>query len=78
MPEATGGRKEYTDNAGNVTKVVEWFGFKLHLVVDVKHEVALAYQVTDTKAGDGETLPDVLDQAQRNLPAGRVTVLVRQ
>ena len=24
---------------GKVTKVVEWFGYKLHLLVDVKHEV---------------------------------------
>jgi len=46
-----------------VTKVVEWFGFKLHLLVDVKHEVSLAYQITDTKAGDGETLPAILAEA---------------
>jgi hypothetical protein len=58
-----------------VTKVVEWFGFKLHLIVDVKHEVVLAYEITDTKAGDGETLPDVLKQAEANLPAGRIETL---
>jgi len=75
LPEATGGRKEYTAAGGNVPKVVEWFGFKLHLVVDVKHEVALGYAVTDTKAGDGETLQQVLDQAQSNLPAGRMQTL---
>ena len=60
LPQASGGRKEYTDDEGNVMKVVEWFGFKLHLLVDVKHEVSLAYQITDTKAGDGETLPRIL------------------
>jgi hypothetical protein len=27
---------------GKLAKVVEWFGSKLHLLVDVKHEVALA------------------------------------
>jgi hypothetical protein len=43
LPEPTGGRKEYTDEAGNVTKVVEWFGYKFHWLVDVKHEVALSY-----------------------------------
>jgi hypothetical protein len=75
LPQASGGRKEYTDDAGTVTKVVEWFGFKLHLLVDVKHEVALAYEVTDTKAGDGETLPSVLTQAEANLPAGRIQTL---
>jgi hypothetical protein len=75
LPQASGGRKEYKDDAGKVTKVVEWFGFKLHLLVDVKHEVVLAYEVTDTKAGDGETLPAVLEQAEANLPAGRIETL---
>ncbi|MBI2481210.1 MAG: hypothetical protein HYV60_21990, partial [Planctomycetia bacterium] len=42
-PQATGGRKEYTDDDGKVNKVVEWFGFKLHLLVDVRHEVSLSY-----------------------------------
>jgi hypothetical protein len=45
------------------------------LLVDVKHEVALAYEITDTKAGDGETLPVVLAEAQANLPAGRIETL---
>ena len=71
LPQASGGRKEYKDDDGTVTKVVEWFGFKLHLVVDVKHEVTLAYEVTDTKAGDGETLATVLAQAEANLPSDR-------
>ena len=71
MPQASGGRKEYKDDEGKLTKVVEWFGFKLHLLVDVKHEVVLSYEITDTKAGDGETLPVLLDQAKANLPEGR-------
>lgn len=75
LPQASGGRKEYTDDAGNVTKIVEWFGFKLHLLVDVKHEVSLAYKITDTKAGDGETLPAILTEAQANLPQGRMETL---
>ena len=75
LPQASGGRKEYKDDEGNVTKVVEWFGYKLHLLVDVKHEVSLAYRVTSTKAGDGETLPGLLGQAQNNLPAERIATL---
>ena len=67
LPQASGGRKEYKDDDGKVTKVVEWFGFKLHLIVDVKHEVVLSYEITDTKAGDGETLPMILTQAQGEL-----------
>lgn len=75
LPQPSGGRKEYTDDAGNVTKIMEWFGYKLHLLVDVKHEVALAYEITDTKAGDAETLPTVLATAQANLPEGRIETL---
>jgi hypothetical protein len=75
LPQASGGRKEYKDDEGKVTKVVEWFGFKLHLIVDVKHEVVLAYEITDTKAGDGDTLPVVLGQAEANLPTGRIETL---
>jgi hypothetical protein len=75
LPQASGGRKEYKDDEGKVTKVVEWFGFKLHLIVDVKHEVVLAYEITDTKAGDGETLAVVLEQAEANLPANRIETL---
>ena len=75
LPQACGGRKEYKDAEGKVTKVVEWFGFKLHLLVDVKHEVVLSYEITDTKAGDGETLPVILEQAEANLPADRIETL---
>jgi Transposase DDE domain/Transposase domain (DUF772) len=75
LPQASGGRKEYKDDAGAVTKVVEWFGFKLHLLVDVKHEVVLSYEITDTKAGDGETLPALLGAAKANLPEGRIQTL---
>lgn len=41
----------------------------------MKHEVAVAYTVTAPSAGDGETLPAVLKQAQANLPTGRIRTL---
>ena len=75
LAQASGGRKQYLDDEGRVTHILEWFGYKLHLLVDVKYEVALAYTITDTKAGDGETLPSVLEQARRNLPKDRVQTL---
>ncbi len=75
LPQPSGGRKEYTDAEGHVTRVVAWFGFKLHLLVDVKHEVAVGYRITDTKVGDNEALPEVLAQAQANLPEGRIQTL---
>lgn len=75
LPQASGGRKEYTDEAGHVTKVVEWFGYKLHLLIDARHEVALAYQVSSANAGDSEVLPDLVEQATANLPKGRIQTL---
>jgi Transposase DDE domain/Transposase domain (DUF772) len=75
LPQAGGGRKEYKDDDGRVTKVVEWFGFKRHLVVDVKHEVGLSYEITDTKAGDGATRPVILEQAEANRPADRIETM---
>ncbi len=75
LPQPSGGRKEYKDDGGNVTKVVEWFGYKLHLLVDVKHEVALAYHITNTKAGDNERIADLVSEARQNLPPDRIKTL---
>jgi hypothetical protein len=75
LPQPAGGRKEYTDEKGQVTQVVEWFGYKLHLLVDTRHETALAYRISSTKTGDNEMLPELVDQAQANLPAGRIGTL---
>ena len=75
LPQPSGGRKEYTDDQGQVTRVVEWFGYKLHLLVDVRHEVALAYRISSTKTGDNEMLPELVEQGQANLPSGRMDTL---
>ena len=75
LPQPSGGRKEYTDADGAVTSVYEWFGYKLHLLVDAVHEVILAYKVTAPGDGDGQTLPALVDQAEGNLPAARIETL---
>lgn len=75
LPEPAGGRKEYTDESGTVVKVVEWFGYKFHLLVDVKHEVVLAYWISSTKEGDNEVLPILVKQGQANLPPNRIRTL---
>jgi hypothetical protein len=75
LPQPSGGKKEYTDEEGRVVKVYEWFGYKLHLLVDVKHEVALAYHISDTKMGDNEGIEQLVEQAEANLGAGRIETL---
>jgi len=75
MAQPSGARKEYKDDAGKVTKVFEWFGYKLHLLVDVKHEVALAYKITTANSADNQSIPDLVRQGQANLPEGRIETL---
>ena len=75
LPQPSGGKKEYFDDEGKVTKIVEWFGYKLHLLVDTKHEMVLAYQVTTAHAADCKSLPDLIEQGQANLPDDRIETL---
>ncbi len=63
----SGGKKEYKDNNGTVTEVYEWFGYKFHLIVDVKHEVVLAYDVTTANQSETTVLPATVKQAIKNL-----------
>jgi hypothetical protein len=72
LPAACGGRKEYRDEQGHVSAVHEWHGYKLHLAVDVKHEVALAWTITPATASDGATIPCLLEGADRVLPKDRM------
>jgi len=75
LPQPSGGKKEYTDDANKVVKIFEWFGYKLHLLVDAKHEVVLAYRVTTATAADCKSLPDLVHGGQANLPEGRIETL---
>ena len=74
---ATAGRRpqEYLDAEGKVERVVEWFGYKLHLLVDVRHELALAYWITEPAVGDNQMIAALLEQARANLPEGRIESL---
>ena len=54
---------------------MEWFGYKLHLLVDVRHELALAYRITTPAVGDNEMIGALLEQARGNLPEGRIESL---
>lgn len=70
-----GGRKEYTGEDGKVERVLEWFGYKLHLLCDTRHEVALSYAVTPASHADNQALPAIVRDAKANLPAGRIDTL---
>jgi Transposase DDE domain len=67
--------KEDLDADGRVERVVEWFGDKLHLLVDVRHEVALAYRITAPTVGDHEMIRPLLDPSRPLLPERRIESL---
>ena len=72
LPQPNGAKKEYRDDQGKVVKTYTWFGYKFHLLVDAAHEVVMAFKLTAASEADSVQLPDLLDQAQRVLPAGRI------
>jgi len=45
-------------------EVYEWFGCKLHIVIDSSVEVALAYEVTSARVGDNEVLGELLEDGK--------------
>jgi hypothetical protein len=75
MPTPDGGRKQYLDDEGKVTDVLEWFGYKLHVLCDTRHEVALAYRITPASKTDNESLQPLVEEAQANLPEQRLCSL---
>ena len=73
-------REEKVPKPHNMSRFLETLGeedqlVKLHLLVDVKHEVVIAYRITNTKAGDNELIGDLVAQGQQNLPADRIKTL---
>jgi hypothetical protein len=54
-------------------KVLHWFGYKLHLVVDATYELPVAYEVTEASENDIERAPELVDGLKarhRELMAG--------
>ena len=78
LPQPAGGRKEYKDDSGKVVKTYDWFGFKFHLLVDVKYEVVVAWHITSAAgegSGDSSVIPRLLGRASQVLPEGRTRTL---
>ena len=49
-------------------KIVKWFGYKLHLLVDSKYELPLAFELTEASAGDSPHLVPLVEDVQENHP----------
>ncbi|MBM4059901.1 MAG: sulfatase [Planctomycetes bacterium] len=75
LPAPVGGKKEHRDDDGAITHVASWLGYELHLLVDTRHEVPLAFEVTSADAPDHQHVATLVDQAQAALPAGRMKTM---
>lgn len=49
-------------------KVVKWFGYKLHLVVDSTHELPLAFELTQASVNDSPRLVPLVEQNEEHHP----------
>jgi len=70
-PEADWGRKtrRWTDEEGQRHEEVrKWFGYKLHLVVDTRHELPVAWTVTRASAADNEQVIGLLEALKERHP----------
>lgn len=76
LPLAEGGRKEYVEEDGKVKEAFEWYGYKLLLVVDNKHEVVLGWKLVSANSADCVGLRELIDETMRKLPEGRAESLV--
>lgn len=70
--DADWGKKTYRGKRADGTsweKVVSWFGYKLHLLVDSAYELPLAFRLTKASAGDAPELLPLVDQLAQQHPA---------
>lgn len=77
-PEADWGYKRYTGKRGDGSlweKIGSWFGYKLHLLVDITYELPVGYRVTKASSADiGEMLPLVEEAMGRHFGDGIETL----
>jgi Transposase DDE domain. len=69
--DADYGRKEYRgqNKDGSLwEKIVKWFGYKLHLVVEATYELPVAYKVTKASASDAKEGHALLEQMEKRQP----------
>jgi len=65
--DADWGKKRYHGEREDGTlweKVVRWFGYKIHLLVDTKYEMAISYQVTRASASDTKHLLPLVEEVK--------------
>lgn len=70
-PDANWGVKTYRgvrEDGTSWEKVKSWFGYKLHLIVDSKHELPVAYKVTKASISDTTQLLPMVEAMNQKHP----------
>lgn len=69
--EADWGKKTYRGQREDGTlweKVVKWFGYKIHLLVDTKYEMPIGYEVTRASESDTKHLLPLVEDLEEKHP----------
>ena len=76
--EADWGKKEYRGQREDGTlweKIISWFGYKVHLLVDTKYELPISYEITKASRPDIEQLMPLVKEAKRSHPGIEIETL---
>jgi len=71
-PDASQGFKNYQgeDEAGEpLQRIQHWFGYKLHLMVDARYELPVAFELTGAREADSPQLMPLVDRLKARHPA---------
>jgi hypothetical protein len=69
--DADWGCKSYKGQRADGTnweKIIKWFGYKVHLIVDSKYELPLAFKLTKASVGDPPELLPLVEQLKNKQP----------
>ena len=66
--DARFGKKTYISADGETIKIIKWFGYKLHIIMDTKYGVPVGFYVTPANASDYKNLTPLVDQVEKYHP----------
>ena len=68
--DANLGVKKYTENRNGekIIKMTSWFGYKLHLIVDVKYELPVAYKITQASNSEKKEMLKIWKELNSERP----------
>ena len=71
-PEASEGYKNYEGEDADgqpLQKLAQWFGYKLHLMVDANYELPVGFELTGAKEAESPRLLPLIEKFQQQHPA---------